>query len=190
MFWSALVKLISIFTEAVSESWNVSDKYTWDNAEDLTDNYSWIRFSVRMIGSSKRQFFHMVTHVFDKSDLSQEIFTVDTWGAVICSLGHGRKHMLTIFNFRPHEDQAQSLKRPGLRPRGTVSYFINYNIINFRLLFESDIALFLNEAHGPSSFDEKIGKEFPYLPHLRWWGNGPTRYLIAHCRSALNSSTT
>ena len=29
------VELISTFTTAVCESWNVSDKYTWDNAEDL-----------------------------------------------------------------------------------------------------------------------------------------------------------
>ena len=36
----------------------------------------------------------MVTHVFDNSNLSQEIFTIDAWGAVICSLEHGRKHML------------------------------------------------------------------------------------------------
>ena len=38
----------------------------------------------------------MVTHVFDNSTLSQDIFAIDTWGAVICFLGHGRKHMLTI----------------------------------------------------------------------------------------------
>ena len=29
------VELISTFTIAVCESWNVSDKYTWDNAGDL-----------------------------------------------------------------------------------------------------------------------------------------------------------
>ena len=29
------VELISNFTTAVCESWNVSDKYTWDNAGDL-----------------------------------------------------------------------------------------------------------------------------------------------------------
>ena len=45
----------------------------------------------------KRQIFRMVTHVFDNSNLSKEIFAIDTWGAVIRSLGHGRKHMLTIF---------------------------------------------------------------------------------------------
>ena len=28
-------ELISTFTTAVCESWNVSDKYTWDNARDL-----------------------------------------------------------------------------------------------------------------------------------------------------------
>ena len=35
-------------------------------------------------------------NVFDNSNLSQEIFAIDTWRAVICSLGHYRKHMLTI----------------------------------------------------------------------------------------------
>ena len=30
-----VVELISTFTTAVCESWNVSDKYTWDNAGDL-----------------------------------------------------------------------------------------------------------------------------------------------------------
>ena len=29
------VELISTFTTAVCESWNVRDKYTWDNAGDL-----------------------------------------------------------------------------------------------------------------------------------------------------------
>ena len=29
------VELISTFATAVCESWNVSDKYTWDNAGDL-----------------------------------------------------------------------------------------------------------------------------------------------------------
>ena len=29
------LKLILAFTTAVCESWNVSDKYTWDNAGDL-----------------------------------------------------------------------------------------------------------------------------------------------------------
>ena len=38
----------------------------------------------------------MATHVFDHSNLSQEIFAIDTWRAVICSLGHDHKHMLTI----------------------------------------------------------------------------------------------
>ena len=62
----------------------------------MLSNYSLTRLSVRIIGAIKRQFFHMVTHVFDNSNLSQEIFAIDTWKAVICSLGHGRKHMLTI----------------------------------------------------------------------------------------------
>ena len=29
------VELISTFTTAVCESWNVTDKYTWDNSGDL-----------------------------------------------------------------------------------------------------------------------------------------------------------
>ena len=42
----------------------------------------------------------MVTHVFDNSNLSQEIFAIykrgggGGGGAVICSLEHRRKHML------------------------------------------------------------------------------------------------
>ena len=63
---------------------------------EILNNYPWTRLSVRIIGPIKRQFFHMVTHVFDNSSLSQENFAIDTWGAVICTLGHGRKHMLTI----------------------------------------------------------------------------------------------
>ena len=35
MGMSGKVKLISTFTTAVCESWNVHDKYTWDNAGDL-----------------------------------------------------------------------------------------------------------------------------------------------------------
>ena len=61
---------------------------------EILNNYLWTRLSVRIIGAIKRQFFHMVTHVFDNSNLSQEIFAIDTWGAIICSLGQGRKHML------------------------------------------------------------------------------------------------
>ena len=51
---------------------------------------------MRITGAIKGQFFHMGAHVFDNSNLSQEIFAIDTWKVVICSLGHGRKHMLTI----------------------------------------------------------------------------------------------
>ena len=36
----------------------------------------------------------MVMHVFDNSNLSQDIFAIDNWEAIICSLGHGRKHIL------------------------------------------------------------------------------------------------
>ena len=95
------VELISTFTTAVCESWNVSDKYTWDNAGDLK------QLSMdQTLSENNSSCFHMVTHVFDNSNLSQEIFAIDTWRAVICSLGHGRKHMLTIL---------PTIWRPGLR---------------------------------------------------------------------------
>ena len=74
---------------------------------EILNNYSWTRLSVRIIGTIKRQYFDMVTHIFDNSNLSEEIFAIDTWRAVICSLGHGCKRMLTIF---------PTLKRPGLKP--------------------------------------------------------------------------
>ena len=74
------VELISTCTTAVCESWNVSDKYTWDNAGDHKQ-LSMARLSVRIIGVIKRQFFHMITHVFDNSSVSQEIFAIDTWGS-------------------------------------------------------------------------------------------------------------
>ena len=67
---------------------------------EISNNYPWTRLSV-IVGAIKRQFFHMVTPVLDNSNLSQEIFAIDieidTREAVICSLGHSRKHMLMIF---------------------------------------------------------------------------------------------
>ena len=72
---------------------------------EILNNYSWTRLSVTIIGVIKRLFFHMVfTHVFVNSNLLQEIFSIDTLGGVICPLGHGRKHMLTIL---------QTIWRPG-----------------------------------------------------------------------------
>ena len=64
---------------------------------EILNNCPWTKLSVKIIGVVKRQFFRMVTHVFENSNISQETFGIDTWGAVICSLGHGRKRMLTIF---------------------------------------------------------------------------------------------
>ena len=64
--------------------------------DQALSNYRWTRLAVRIIGAIKRQFFHMVTHVLTHSNLSQEIFAIDTWRAVVCFLGHGRKHMLKI----------------------------------------------------------------------------------------------
>ena len=63
---------------------------------EILNNYPWIRLSVRIIEVIKRQIFLMVMHVFNNSNLSQEIFGIDTWGAVICFLEHGHKHMLMI----------------------------------------------------------------------------------------------
>ena len=57
---------------------------TWDDAGDLKQlSYPWTRLSVRIIGTIKRQFFHMVTHAFDNRNLSQEIFAIDAWRAMI-----------------------------------------------------------------------------------------------------------
>ena len=63
---------------------------------EILNNCPRTRLSARIVGTIKRQFFHMVTHVFDNSNLSQEIFAIDAWRALIYSLGHGRKHMLAI----------------------------------------------------------------------------------------------
>ena len=65
------VELVSTFTTAVCESWNVSTN-TLRIMLEILNNYSWTRLSVRIIGMIKRQFVHMVTHVFDNSNLSQE----------------------------------------------------------------------------------------------------------------------
>ena len=75
---------------------------------EIINNYpcQWTRLLVRIKGVIKRQFFNMVMHVFDNSNLSQEIFAIDSWGAVICLLTHGRKHMLTIL---------LTISKPGFR---------------------------------------------------------------------------
>ena len=61
---------------------------------EILSNHPW---TVRIIGAIERQFFfHMVTHVFDNGNLSQEIFAIDTRRAVMCSLGQRCKNMLAI----------------------------------------------------------------------------------------------
>ena len=50
------VELVKTFTTAVCESWDVSDKYTRDNAGDLMQLF-WTRLSVRIIGAIETQFF-------------------------------------------------------------------------------------------------------------------------------------
>ena len=65
------VELISTFTTAVCESWNVSNKYTWDNAGDLK------RLSMdQTIGVIKRQSIRMVTNTFDKSVSAEKMWQV------------------------------------------------------------------------------------------------------------------
>ena len=72
------VELIPTSTTAVCESWNVSDKYTWHNAGDLKQLSMDQTLSQDNIGVIKTQFFHMVMYVFDNSNLSQEIFAINT----------------------------------------------------------------------------------------------------------------
>ena len=71
-------------------------KNTFGIMLQILNNYLWTIIAVRMTGAIKKQFFLMVTHVFDDSNLSHDIFATNTWRAVIYSLGHGRKHMLAI----------------------------------------------------------------------------------------------
>ena len=96
---------------------------------EILSNYPWTRLSVRIIGAMKRQFLHMLTTVFDNSNLSQEIFAIDTWGAVICSLGHGRKHMLMIL---------PTVWRPGLKVEMSSTFpIVPINLNNSQLSLRS-----------------------------------------------------
>ena len=86
---------------------------------EILNNYPWTRLSVRITGVIERQFFPDGNACFDNSNLSQEIFGINTWGAVICSLGHGRKHMLkppglSLVSIKP----IGSLSKLTRRPRG------------------------------------------------------------------------
>ena len=40
---------------------------------EILSNYPWTRLSLRIIAAIKRQFFHMVMHVLDNSNLSREM---------------------------------------------------------------------------------------------------------------------
>ena len=73
---------------------------------EILNNYSWTRLSVRIIRVINNAVFSDGNDVFDNSNLSQGIFAIDTTRAVICFLGHGRKHMLTIL---------MTIWRPGLK---------------------------------------------------------------------------
>ena len=101
------VELISTFTTAVCESWNVSDKYTWDNAGDLKQ-LSMDQPSVRIIGAIKRQFFHLVTQAFDNSNLSQEIFAIDTWSAASANWSLNKRNVAPRGKFRLVENSLKA----------------------------------------------------------------------------------
>ena len=51
------VELILTFTTSVCESWNVSDKYTWDNAGDVMQLFM-DRLSVRIMERLRGSFSH------------------------------------------------------------------------------------------------------------------------------------
>ena len=52
--------------------------YTLGIMLEIVDNYPWTRLSVRITGAIKGSFFDMVMHNYDNSNLSQEIFAIDT----------------------------------------------------------------------------------------------------------------
>ena len=60
------------------------------------------------------------------SNLSQEILAIDTWGAVICSLGYGYKHMLMIL---------PTIWRPGFNFMISVIVHLPLRGCQLRLLF-------------------------------------------------------
>ena len=45
--------------------------------------YRWTRLSVRIIGTIKAQLFHIVKAVLYNSNLSQEIFAIEAWRAIV-----------------------------------------------------------------------------------------------------------
>ena len=76
---------------------------------EILNNYPSTRLSVRIIGVIKRQFFLMVTHVFDNSDLSKEIFAVQlqsTPGELLYALWD-MVASTCLRSFRLYGDQAE-----------------------------------------------------------------------------------
>ena len=71
------VELIPTSTTAVCESCNVSDKYTWYNAGDLKQ-LSVDQTLIEDNRSDKDAVFSHGNVCFDNSNLSQEIFAIDT----------------------------------------------------------------------------------------------------------------
>ena len=81
----------------------MSEKYTWDNAGDRKQ-LSMDQTLNEDNRSDYEAVFHILTHVFDNSNFSQELFAIDTWRAVICSFGHNASTCLR--SFRLYGDQA------------------------------------------------------------------------------------
>ena len=55
-----------------------------------------------------------------------------------------------------------------IKVTGDSSIIHKLEYIDFRLLFESEIKLFLNEVWGRSAVDEELTRNPHYPPHLRW----------------------
>ena len=66
----------------------------------------------------------MVTHVFDNSNISQEIFAIDSWRAVICSLGHDRK--AHAYDPSDYMETSLQLNRPLRNTRITFTLCFGY----------------------------------------------------------------
>ena len=80
-------------------------------------------------------FFHMAAHVFDYCNLSQEIFAIDIWRAVIHSLGHGCKNMLAIL---------PTISRPGLKLALHIVVMVVSTVANVFLTLSQAILIHVN----------------------------------------------
>ena len=114
------VELISTFTTAVCESWNVSGKYTWDNAGDLKQLFMdrTLKPGLHISRKDRKQlfgnmFFWLSTYglvsislklMITSIDVSQKIVTMNILKALKSSLKHYRKQVLRLLQL--YGDQA------------------------------------------------------------------------------------